>query len=146
MNKNTTMIIAVVLVIAAAIGGFFGGIQYQKMQRGSFISGQFGGTRSGQNGNFQRRFGGGAAGANRPVIGQIVSVSDTGVTIKMMDGSTKIVIVSDSTLINKSDKGTKSDLKTGENVAAFGAANSDGSVTAQNIQLNPQMRMGGASR
>jgi len=36
----------------------------------------------------------------------------------------------------------KSELKVWENVSVFGAENTDGSVTAQNIQLNPTQRIG----
>jgi hypothetical protein len=58
----------------------------------------------------------------------------------MEDGSSKIVLISDTTSINKSDSGSKSDLTTGTKVAVFGADN-NGTVTAQNIQINPtQMR------
>lgn len=57
-------------------------------------------------------------------------------------GSSKIVVLSDKTLINKAEQATKSDLKTGEKVAVFGSSNSNGSVTAQSIQLNPMFRLG----
>ncbi len=125
-------IITIILVIAVGIAGFFVGMQYQKMQRGNF-AGRFGGA------GFQRF--GGTNGANRPVLGQIISSDANSITVKLMDGSSKIVIVSSSTTINKAATGTKDDLKQGSTVAVFGTANSDGSVTAQNIQLNPQMRM-----
>lgn len=46
----------------------------------------------------------------------------------------------DTLTINKATTATKSDLKTGEKVAVFGTPNSDGSVTAQSIQLNPMFR------
>ena len=58
----------------------------------------------------------------------------------MQDGSSRIVILSASTDINKATKATKEDLKTGERVAVFGTQNADGSVTAQSVQLNPQLR------
>lgn len=143
VNKNTILIVSVILIILAGGGGFFGGMQYQKSQRGTLAGGQF--TR----GTGAGRFGGGAGGANganRPVLGQIVSSDDKSITVKMSDGSTKIVILSSSTSINKADKGSAADLKIGETVAAFGIANSDGSITAQSVQLNPMMRMGGTSR
>ena len=77
----------------------------------------------------------------RPVSGEILSVDANSLTVKLPDGSSKIVTFSDTTQINKADKATAADLKTGVTVAVFGTTNSDGSVTAQNIQLNPQIRM-----
>lgn len=50
--------------------------------------------------------------------------------------------MSDKTQINKTSAGAKSDLAKGAQVAVFGTENSDGSVSAQNIQLNP-MQFGG---
>jgi hypothetical protein len=139
---------AIVTILVAALvggGGFYAGMKYQasKQQTGFFTQGGNFAGRSGGNGAGGARQGftgrGGAAGM-RPVSGEILSSDDKSMTVKLPDGSTKIVLFSDSTPINKAAAGTKTDLKTGERVAVFGTANSDGSVTAQNIQLNPQMR------
>lgn len=43
-------------------------------------------------------------------------------------------------MFNKSDAAAIADVKVGEKVAAFGTENSDGSITAQSVQLNPAMR------
>ncbi len=144
MKKNN---IVLILVIAAVVGiaGFFGGMQYQKSKSpaNSFFGNGVGGGGNGQT----RRFGNGTGGRNSgAVIGEILSSDENSITVKLMDGSSKIVIVSSSTSINKAAAASKSDLKTGERVAVFGSTNSDGSVTAQNIQLNPMMRFGGGTR
>ena len=118
-----------ILVVLVGVGAFFGGMQYQKSQR-SAGRGQFAGA--GQFGNRN--------GQNRPVIGEIVSADDKSITVKLMDGSSKIVILSATTAINKQATGSAADLKTGEKVLVLGKENSDGSITAQNIQLNPQFR------
>ncbi len=122
-------IITIVVVVIAAGAGFFGGMQYQKMQRGR--NAQF------AYGQFQRRFG--ANGSGGIVAGDIISQDEKSITVKMPDGSSKIVLLSATTAINKQATGSASDLKAGEKVAVFGTTNSDGSVTAQNIQLNPTM-------
>lgn len=126
--KNHNWGITILIAIIAALAAFYGGMQYQKMQRLSF--GQFA---QGRQGGFQVRTG-------RPVFGEIISSDDKSVTVKLQDGSTKIVILSDNTVINKAATGSKSDLTKGSKIAVFGQTNSDGSLTAQNIQLNPQMR------
>lgn len=108
--------------------GFFGGMKYQESRRGSF-------TRQFANQGFR--------GGLRPVSGEIISSDPTSVTVKIADGSTKIVILTDKTTINKAEAATKDNLKTGQTVAVFGSENADGTVTAQTVQLNPQLRMGG---
>ncbi len=75
-------------------------------------------------------------------MGEILSEDDKSITVKMEDGSSKIVLISDTTQINKTDPGAKSDLTVGTKVGVFGVDN-NGTVTAQNIQIDPQqMRIG----
>ena len=82
----------------------------------------------------------------RPVSGEIIGSDDKSVTVKLQDGSSKIVLLSDSAQINKASVGAKEDLKTGENIVVFGTTNSDGSVTAQSIQIGGQIMMRGGGQ
>lgn len=134
--KHTYLITGVIIVVVG-VAAFFGGMQYQKSQRPQIVSlsGQ------GRQGQFTRQFGTGQGNRGGGVIGEILSQDDKSITLKLADGSSKIVIISSATAINKQATGSKSDLKTGERVAVFGSTNADGSVTAQNIQLNPQVRI-----
>jgi len=136
-NKNTMIIVTVVLIIVAAAGGFFGGMMFQKNQTPS-LSGVAG------RGNFAGRFGGqaGQNAAFRPVRGQVLSMSNTTLTVKMTDGSTKIVVLSSSTAFMQSTKAAVSDVKIGDTVNVVGTSNSDGSVTAQDVQINPPAQGG----
>jgi hypothetical protein len=139
---NTPTLIVIALVIATA--SFFGGMKYQqsrpRIAAGNFQQGQ-------RNGGVN--FPGGTTGTrnmnNRPVSGEILSSDDKSITVKQSDGSSKIVLITSTTTFNKAAEATKTDLKTGEKVSIFGVTNADGSVTAQNIQLNPMMRGLGAS-
>jgi hypothetical protein len=140
--KNNTIIIAVVTLLVGAGAGFFGGMKYQQSRRTAGFA-QFAGGQ-GRTGLGTTRSGNGSQAGNfRPVTGSITSVDDKSATVKMADGSSKIVILSDSTKITKGTDASKSDLKIGENIMVTGTTNSDGSVTAQNIQLNPQEFRGG---
>ena len=127
------ILVAVILIIVAAAGGFFGGMMYQKNQTPSFAGA------AGRE-NFAGRFGSQAgqnAAAFRPVRGQVLDMSNNSLTVKMSDGSTKIVVLSASTAFMQSTKAALSDVKTGDTVNVVGTANSDGSVTAQQVQINP---------
>ena len=135
---NKTIIIAAVLIVVAGAGGFLGGMQYQKSQTTSRFA-QFAG---GGNGQF-RRFGqaGGGAGANTSAIrGQVVSTDSNSITVKLPDGSSKILVVGSNTTFMKSTSASLSDLKSGDTIMAFGTTNSDGSVTARNVDINPPTR------
>ncbi len=130
--KNNLLILAVVGVVIG-IAAFFGGMKYDQTKIAGtrqVAQGQGGANR----GNLQGRFGRGV----RPVAGEIINSDDKSITVKMQDGSTRIVLLSSTTAISQAEPASKSDLKTGQRVAVFGMENSDGSVTAQNIQLNPQ--------
>ena len=145
-SMNSKIIMGVIAVVFAA-AGFFGGMKYQQGKTPAF-GGQF---RAGQGVPNGRGGTGGQAGGNRPngfrpVSGEVVNIDDKSMTVKMMDGSTKIVILSDNATYNKSADGSKSDIKAGTQIAVFGTENSDGSVTAQNVQINPVMRMNGTPR
>lgn len=134
MKNNILITVLVALIVGAA--AFFAGMKYQESKQPAFLR-QFGGATGSRTGTGQ--FQGNRAGF-RPVNGEIISVDDKSITVKLQDGSSKIVLFSDKTSINKAAEGTKNDLKSGERVAVFGQENSDGSVTAQSIQLNPIVR------
>lgn len=134
--KQNFAVILIVVAIAFGGAGFFSG----KYMGGTSASSRFAGAGG-------RGFGGsgapGARGGNRPVTGQILSADAQSITVKLTDGSTKIVLLTSTTQINQATAATKTDLKTGITVAAFGTTNADGSVTAQSVQINPQeMRRG----
>jgi len=134
--KNKNLIIVIVGIVALAIGGgagFFAGTKYQQSkvssQRQQFANGNFQREMMGRSGNVQ---------GESAIRGEVISKDNNSITIKMQDNSTKIVVLSSSTTISKSTQGSADDITQGENVMAFGTTNSDGSITAQSVQINPQ--------
>lgn len=136
MKQHSIAVILLVAVITGA-GGFFAGTRYQqskqpeglvRMQNGQGRAVMLGNGNGGRMGN-RNGF--------RPVSGQIIKQDGTSVTVKLNDGSSKIILLGESTGINKAESGSKTDLTVGTQVAVFGTENADGSVTAQNIQINP---------
>jgi hypothetical protein len=136
-NMNPVLMTTVIVIVVAA-AAFFSGMKYQQMKVSTIgftrVANQLGG-RNGQGmmGGNRQGFGG--------VSGEVTANDGTSMTVKMSDGSSKIVILSDSTTVSKTSDGAKTDLSVGAKVAVFGPSNSDGSVTAQNVQLNPSARM-----
>ena len=124
------MIVIVALIVGAI--SFWGGMQYQKSRVSNFARGQFSGGQNNLNGN-QR----GQVNTQRiqPLSGEITSQDETSLTVKTQDGSSKIIVLSEKTVVNKTSEGSKSDLKTGEQVTVIGVSNSDGSLTAQTISI-----------
>jgi len=131
-NKYLTVVVAVVI----GLGGFYGGMKYQGSKTPEFernlpegLSRMRGGEEHGVNDN---------SGISS-VRGEVIEISDSSITVKLDDDSSKIVILTDSTGINKSEEGSVEDLTEGTIVMVMGQTNSDGSVTAQNIQLGTMM-------
>lgn len=141
--KNNTVVVIVSVILALGLG-FFSGMKYAEYQQ----SQRFTGNRSMQNGlgtSNQGLDGSNQArnGLNgRPIVGEVISKDEKSITVKTQDGGSKIVLLSSDTSISKTAEGTLTDITVGANVGVFGTENSDKSITAQNIQLNPQFKMG----
>lgn len=129
------MIITIILIVVVGVAGFFGGMQYQKSQRGN-------GAFSDQ--GFVRRMGNTQNANSAAMRGQVIGSDDKSITVKLQDGSSKILLLAGSTTITEATSATKQALQNGTAISAFGTSNSDGSVTAQNIQINPQQGRPGA--
>lgn len=135
------------MAVAVIVGGlsFYGGMKYGQS---SSASGNQGAAAAGfyGAGGRQARAGGSTAGGagggfsrGGLVAGEILSKDTQSMTVKLADGSTKIVLLSASTAVSKSAVGSTDDLKVGLHVAAMGTVNQDGSVTSETIQIRPAM-------
>lgn len=131
MNK----ILPIILVTAIAVGGiaFYGGMKYGQ----SNSSGQGGLAPQERQARFGQR---GTRNAGGFAAGQVIAKDDKSITVKLRDGGSKIIFYSDTTEVGKFVNGAPSDLEVGKNVSLNGSANSDGSITAQSIQIRPPMQ------
>jgi len=127
-NKNKHLIIIVGLVFIIAI--ISGGIGYKIGEKRSIVRRTFQ-FRGRENQPMTRD-------RTKTINGEVVSIDDKSITIKMADGSSKIILLTDKTIVNKAEITNIADLTIGEKVMIFGTDNSDGSISATNIQLNPQ--------
>ena len=141
MSKQIITIVAMAVIVSG--GSFYGGMRYvqsknlpsrgaaalanlsteERQARMQQFAGNSGGTRGAQGGGF--------------VNGEIISKDDKSITVKIRDGGSKIIFFSDGAEISKFVAGVAGDLVVGKTVSVTGKANSDGSVTAQTIQLRP---------
>ena len=152
MNKLIAIVIATAVVVGG--GAFYGGMKYaqSKVPQGRLSQADFQNLQNFSPEERQQRlqelganaggFRGGQRGGNAGgfTTGEIISKDDKSVTVKLRDGGSKIVFLSDSTEITKSAAGTLSDLEVGKNISVNGTTNSDGSITAQLIQLRPNLQ------
>jgi len=145
-NKTNIVRMGIILVMAVA-GGFVAGMKYQQ-GKGSSVNGgqntmQSAGRGIHNNGEGQQVVMGTQHRRDSGMVGgEIINQDDASITIKLDNESTKIVLFSEETGINMATEGSLENLAVGEQVVVFGQENSDGSVTATSIQLNPLFRMG----
>ena len=139
MNIQKTTLGIGAVVIAGVF--FWGGMVYgQGKSVASTTGSQNFSTQGGQ-------LRGGVAGANGAqrsarimnggAVGSIVAKDTTSITVALRDGGSKIVFLSPKTAISKTTDGVAGDLAVGKEVSVNGTPNSDGSITAQSIQLRP---------
>lgn len=136
-NVKNVLIAVIITVIVVGGGSFYGGMKYGQSKAAAAQTQQLAARQqgAGANGAFGARRNGGATGSF--VNGSILSKDDKSVTIQLQGGGSKIVLLSGSTTIGKSTDGTVADLEVGKTVTITGSANSDGSMTAQSIQIRP---------
>ena len=143
--KNSVIAYIIIATLIGGAGGFLGGMKFQEQQRPSLSSRtgtriMQGNTFQGQNTNGNMPIGKEGT-MGRPVFGTVTSSDETSVTVSLEDGSSKIIMLSDQTTLTTSQSATKSDLKSGIKVSVIGKENTDGSLTATSIMLNPQERV-----
>jgi hypothetical protein len=135
MKKN--LFVFLLLLVIVLVGGFLGGMKYgeskalknltpEKMRE---IFQQRGGQFFAQNQGQRQR-----AGQNF-LSGQVISKDEKSLTVKLPDGSTKIIFLSQSTQILKSAEGSIDDVQVGKEILVAGNQNTDGSLTARTIQV-----------
>jgi hypothetical protein len=133
-----TVIWAVLAAILAGALGFFGGVTYQKAQAPAGFAGGGGGR------NFAGQGGAGRNGAN-VTTGSVLAVDAQSITVKSADGGSKTVFVSAQTEVSKQEVLKATDIKVGDQVAAFGQA-ANGGIDARMVQIVPpggSFRFGG---
>lgn len=157
MNTKNKHVIAAIAIVILLGGSFYGGMRYAgskaigsgkfafSFPQGEASGAQFGG-RNGDGmagaGGFQRGTKAGAGNTNF-VNGEIISNDGKIMTVKLRDGGSKIILLSDTVEIGKFTAGTSADLEVGKTVTVTGKSNSDGSVTAQTVQMRPAMPTSG---
>lgn len=127
------VLLIVIAVIVAGGLGFYGGTKYGQSNREVRVPSGFQNLQAGNLGDGIRRSGGTQNGGF--ATGEIISKDDKSMTLKTQNGGSKIVFFSESTQVAKSVPGTPADLVEGEEVTVTGSANSDGSITAQSVQI-----------
>ncbi len=132
MQKILFIIIGFIVVGA---GAFYGGMRYERQKNSSSRQDrqmrmqQF----NGASGGGQR----GMRGSGDIVIGEILSKDTRSITVKLRDGGSKIILLSETTKIVRSIDASLASLMAGEQVNVTGSANADGSMNAQMIQVRP---------
>jgi Flp pilus assembly protein TadG len=130
MNKASKIISGIVILLVVGGGSFYGGMLYGKSQSAA--------SAASARASFTSRGGRTIAAGAGFTTGTIIAEDSSSITLALPTGSgSKIIFYSTATTISKTASGTSSDLTTGTSVSVTGTANSDGSVTAQSIQIRP---------
>lgn len=132
--KKLLPIIIVLIVVAG--GSFYGGMKYgeNKKATGGSLSARMQQSRMQPFNGGQKRVGIGQNGGGF-TNGEIIAKDDQSLTVKLVNGGSKIIFYSPATEVAKTVAGSSVDLVIGQTITANGTANPDGSITAQLIQL-----------
>lgn len=136
MNKKFNFINVVLIVVLFSAVFFYLGISYQKtkmptlganreamreaMGRGNLINSD----------NLANR---GLRGSQ--IIGEIIKINEDSFTIKLNNGGSSIIYITDETLISQTEKIDKNKLEEGQEVSIFGNTQENQSIIAESVQI-----------
>ena len=126
-NTQTVYLVSILLIVAAFFLGRWSVRNNNVPVQNNFAQ-NGGGMMRGQGVNRANNFGG-------SLRGIVDSLDKNTLVIKNQDGSSKIVLLSSSTTVSKSVMTDVSTLISGDNVMVRGKVNTDGSISADSIQV-----------
>jgi hypothetical protein len=145
MKKNIIIGVAVVALIGA--GCFYGGLTYGKGGKpgvNNFGKGDFANLTESERAERFAQMGNGVnpigqrtnrIGGADMIGGEIISIDDVSITVKLPDNGSKIIYISASTKVSKMIEGNLEDLASGTSIMINGTTDSDGNITAETIQI-----------
>ena len=134
LNKKQLPLVIIIAVVLLAASFYAGRLSISKSGSVGFAGGRgqgpsgmmaSGAAKNMQSKNFRGNM----------VSGEIISKDDKSLTIKLTSGGSKTIYFSASTTISQMTATPASDLNVGQSIIANGSTNSDGSISAQMIQL-----------
>jgi hypothetical protein len=138
MKKTNVILLTIVLFIIVGGISFYAGMKYGKS---TGVNNQFSFSKKGPEGGLPSMNGNGSQKGLRNgdgfTAGEIISKDDESITVKLRDGGSKIIFLTDNVSVTKSTEGSLEDLKEGEQINVSGSSNEDGSINAQSIQIRP---------
>ncbi len=136
MNKKQYIIISIICV-AIGLVAFNSGIYYTKKTTNNVNQNdghQFDPNRMRGFQNMEREGGRGQM-QGRLINGEVLSSDDNSIVVKLRDGGSKIILLSNVTKFDKSVEANIKDVSIGSTVMITGEPNTDGSVTAERVQI-----------
>lgn len=142
MKQNFVLFLIVIAIVTGGLG-FYAGDRYAAKTQGN-MTGSFAGRNGGGRGG-AGFFGGPGTNGMTAVRGIVSKIDSQSLTVQLRDGSSKVVLLGGATF-DKTVSASASDVTGGAAVLVIGKTNTDGSVTAQSVQLNPLMRPTGGAQ
>jgi pectate lyase len=129
INKQIIVSSLISIIVAGGIGYYVG--SHRVSTASNMRQGMMGQAGLGARGGFARGASGGM------VNGSVVSLTDNVLTLKARDGGSRVILFTAGTKVTKSVDGARTDVKDGVNVVILGTQNTDGSITAETVQIRP---------
>ncbi len=125
--KQKTHIIWAVVAVAALVAGIFWGR--------AMAGGAPGNSRFGALSSSSRTFAGRGNSSANVFAGQVSAIDGSSITLQLPSGNSEVVLYASSTPVTEPTNVSIAKVVAGTNIMVMGTQNSDGSVTAQSIEI-----------